>query len=61
MYCGAKPWGHGATFSCVCNATLLHSMSLEDSTVEMELLFTKKKFCHRCLKESWVCPLTLVI
>ena len=29
-----KPCGHGATFSCVCNSTLLRYMRLEKFTVE---------------------------
>ena len=36
-----KPWGHGATFSCVCNATLLHCMRLENFTVEPYVFYVR--------------------
>ena len=54
----SKPWGHDATFSCVCNATLLHCMRLENLTVENLMFFmsdaakTIRKMLHAAPKKK---------
>ena len=54
----SKPWGHDATFSCVCNATLLHCMHLENLTVENLMFFmsdaakTIRKMLHAAPKKK---------